>query len=229
VSSDATDAGTFLFADLAGYTALTEAHGDDEAADLAGAFCAAVRDLLPEYDAEDVKVIGDEVMVRGRNAAQALRLALRIAHDVGAQHGFPAVRVGMHTGPAVERSGDWFGATVNVAARVAGLAAAGEVLLTGATRAAAGDLDDVVLHSRGEVTLRNVGEPVVIFAALRRGRHDEAHLPVDPVCRMAVDPRHRAGMLVYDGAEYHFCSFRCVRAFAEHPDRYAHDTGAEPR
>jgi class 3 adenylate cyclase/YHS domain-containing protein len=226
VTADAPAASTFLFADLAGYTALTEAHGDDEAADLAGAFCDAVRNLLPEYDAEDIKVIGDEVMVRGRNAAKAVRLALRIAHEVGARHGFPAVRIGMHTGPAVERRGDWFGATVNVAARVSSLASGGEILLTESTREAAGDLDDVELHSRGEVALRNVAEPIVIYAALRSGDHDAAHLPVDPVCRMAVDPSHCAGTLVHDGAEYHFCSLRCVRAFAEHPERYIPDADA---
>ena len=111
---------TFLFADLAGYTALTEVHGDEEAADLAGEFCDAVRDLLPEYDAEDVKLIGDEVMVRGRDAAKAIRLALRIVHEIGGRHGFPSVRIGMHTGTAVERRDDWFGGTVNLAARLEG-------------------------------------------------------------------------------------------------------------
>jgi len=226
VSPHAPAASTFLFADLAGYTALTEAHGDDEAADLAGTFCGAVRELLPEYDAEDIKAIGDELMVRGRNAAKAIRLALRIVHEVGARHGFPAVRVGMHTGPAVERSGDWYGTTVNVAARVSTLASGGEVLLTAATRTAAGDLDGVELHSRGEVALKNIVEPVAIYTALRSGRHDAADLPVDPVCRMAVDPPHSAGTLVHDGAEYHFCSLRCVRAFAEHPERYALDGDA---
>ena len=51
---------TFLFADIAGFTALTEAHGDDHAADLVANFCEAVR-VLPEYDARAVKSIGDAV------------------------------------------------------------------------------------------------------------------------------------------------------------------------
>ena len=116
---------TFLFADLSGFTALTEVHGDEQAADLAGGFCAAVRRLLADHRAHEVKTIGDALMLRAGDAAAAIRLSLRIVHDVGAQHGFPLVRVGMHTGPAVERERDWFGATVNLAARVSAAAAGG--------------------------------------------------------------------------------------------------------
>ena len=103
---------TFLFADLSGFTALSEAHGDDRAADLVGGFCADVRRLLAEYEAHEVKAIGDALMLR--TVAAAIRLGLCIVHDIGVQHGFPLVRVGMHTGPAVEREGDWFGVTVNL-------------------------------------------------------------------------------------------------------------------
>lgn len=60
---------TFLFADLAGFTALTEAHGDEHAADLAAEFCHTVRELLPERG-ELVKMIGDAAMVRSDDAAQ---------------------------------------------------------------------------------------------------------------------------------------------------------------
>ena len=55
---------TFLFADIAGFTALTEAHGDDHAADLVARFCEAVHGVLPEYDARTVKSIGDAVFIR---------------------------------------------------------------------------------------------------------------------------------------------------------------------
>ena len=137
---------TFLFADLSGFTALTEAHGDEQAADLVGGFCGAVRQLLADHQAQEVKAIGDAVMLRSADAAAAIRLGLCIVHDVGAQHGFPLVRVGMHTGPAVEREGDWFGTTVNLAARVSAAASGGEALLTAATRTAAGRIDRVELR-----------------------------------------------------------------------------------
>jgi len=65
---------TFLFADLAGFTALTEAHGDEQAADLVAGFCRTVRGLLPTYNGEEVKEIGDAVMIRVPKAADAVRL-----------------------------------------------------------------------------------------------------------------------------------------------------------
>ena len=211
---------TFLFADLSGFTALTEAHGDEEAAHLVGGFCVAVRQLLAAHQAQEVKTIGDALMLRTGDAAAAIRLGLCIVQDVGAQHGFPLVRVGMHTGSAVERDGDWFGATVNLAARVSAAAAGGEVLLTAATQAAACEVEGVELRERGRRAFRNVGEPVPVYAAVRQGTHSSSGLPIDPVCRMAVDPWHGVGRLTHQGVEYCFCSLGCAGAFAQHPNRY---------
>jgi adenylate cyclase len=211
---------TFFFADMAGFTALTEVHGDEEAADIAGGFCRSVRELLPAREAEVIKTIGDAVLVRATDPTAALRHALRVAHEVGLQHGAPIVRVGMHTGPAVEREGDWFGSTVNIAARIAGSAAGGEVLLSEATRFAVGDVDGVAFHQRGDQRFRNVKEPVKVYAAVAEGV-DDTGLRIDPVCRMAVDPARNAGTLTYEGTEYHFCSLDCARAFAEDPEAYS--------
>lgn len=210
-----------MFADLAGFTALTEAHGDEQAADLAGEFCGSVRELLPEYHATDVKAIGDALMARGEDAGRAVELGLRIVREVGSQHGFPSVRVGMHTGPAVERAGDWFGATVNLAARVSGAASGGEVLVTAATRSACGEIAGVDLRPHGRRQFRNVTEPVELFAAVLTGVEAGAALPTDPVCRMAVDHSQCAGELRHDGRTFHFCSLECASTFAAAPNRYA--------
>jgi adenylate cyclase len=186
-----------------------------------GEFCASVRELLPEHGAEQVKSIGDAVMIRAEDAGQAILVGLRIVNEIGGRHYFPTVRAGMDTGEAVERGGDWFGATVNTAARVSGVAGGGEVLLTEATRAAAGPVEGVELHERGRRELRNVAERVLLYAALREGESSDEGLPIDPVCRMAVDPRHSAGSLTHDGVEYHFCSLDCAGMFAAAPQRYA--------
>jgi len=220
MSAEATH--TFLFADLAGFTALTEAHGDLGAADLVGAFTTEARELLAEHQSREVKTIGDALMVAGSDAGDAVRLGLRLAHDVGGHHGMPCVRVGMHTGAAVERDGDFIGAAVNVAARISALAGGDQVILTEATRDAAGAMPDVALHALGTRALRNVGSPLVIFEALWRSEEaEQTHLPIDPVCRMAVDPDREAGRLAYEGTEFHFCSLRCAGTFSSDPQRYA--------
>jgi adenylate cyclase len=220
---------SFLFADLSGFTALTEAHGDEEAADLVGEFVAEVRTLLPEHQAEEVKCIGDAVMIRCEDAAHAVRLGVRIVTVIGDRHGFPMVRVGIDTGTAAERGGDWFGATVNLAAHVAAAAVGGEVLITEATRAAAEPPSEIHLAERGRRSLKNLSEPVQLYAAVAEGEVSPGGLPIDPVCRMAVDPSHSAGELRHAGADYFFCSLACAQAFASDPDRYVAEwVGAVP-
>ena len=212
---------TFMFADIAGFTALTEAHGDEQAAALVSDFCAAVSDELPASGASQVKTIGDALMLRVHDPGAAVLLALRITHELMLGHGAPAVRVGLHHGPAVEREGDFFGAAVNLAARVSAEAAGGEVLVTGSTAALAPQLEGVLYEPRGRRELRNVREPVELFAAVRAGASQESPLPTDPVCRMAVDPERAAGRLVYEGTAYFFCTLACAGEFARRPERFA--------
>jgi adenylate cyclase len=211
---------TFLFADIAGFTALTETHGDEEAAELVADFSAAVREELGRIGGTQVKTIGDAVMGTIGDPAAAVRCGLCITHDLLAGHGAPAVRVGLHHGTAVERDGDYFGAAVNLAARVSAEASGGEVLLTGATAVLAPELEGVVYESRGRRELRNVRDPVELFAAIRVGESDRTALPSDPVCRMAVDPDRAAGRLVHDGTAYFFCTLSCAAQFAQHPERF---------
>lgn len=223
--SSSQQARSLVFADLAGFTALTEAHGDQEAADLAGQFFAVIEGLLETHDARMVKTIGDAAMLCCLDAGGAIELGLRVIDEFGARPEFPSVRVGIHTGPAVERDGDFFGAAVNLAARISGDAAAGEVLLSQDTLdAAGGELSGVELESEGERRYRNVAEPVKVYRALRAGAMEEG-LPIDPVCRMAVDPHREGGRLSHAGTVYHFCSLGCARAFANAPESYA---GSQP-
>ena len=201
--SSGADVQTFVFADLAGYTALTEAHGDDHAADEAAAFCDAVRDLLAEHGAEEVKAIGDAMLVRASDPAQAAGLGERIVCGYGARHRGLGVRVGLHTGTAVRRGDDWFGSAVNVASRVADAARAGEVLCTEATRQAIGPA--VPVRARGQQTFKNLADPITVYELVLAQRPE---LPIDPICRMAIDPERAAERRLRHGVEYFFCSER---------------------
>ena len=156
---------TFVFADLAGFTALTEEHGDHHAARVVGHFCRAVRKLLAEHRAYEVKSLGDGIMLRAPNAADAMRLALRITEAVAPRDGFPAVRVGVHTGPAVEHDGDWYGTSVNIAARVCAQARPGEVLATEAVVDAADGDERLSFEFVDERRLRNFSRPVRLHRA----------------------------------------------------------------
>lgn len=213
-------AATFLFADIAGFTALTEAHGDEQAANLVADFAGAIRGELPSCGGNHIKTIGDALMLRIPEPEDAVRFALRITHELMQGHGAPAIRVGLHHGSAVERDGDYFGATVNLAARVSAVATGGEVIVTGSTAALAPTIEGVIYESRGRHDLRNVSEPVELFAALREDEHAERRV-TDPVCQMTLDPRQAPGRLVYENAEFFFCSLTCAGLFARSPERFA--------
>src|SRR5918994_3295787 len=88
-------------------------------------FFGDVRAFLPEYGAEEVKAIGDALMVRVADPERAVRLGLLIVNDVGGGHGFPTVRVGMHTWPAVLGPRGVVGAPVQHPARGAGAGGGG--------------------------------------------------------------------------------------------------------
>jgi adenylate cyclase len=150
---------SFLFADLVGFTALAELEGDDRALEVALGLQRRVRLLLEDHEAEQVKAIGDGLMLRSTKASEAVTLGLRVV-EAAEEPGSPPVRVGIHTGPAVTNQGDWYGRAVNVAARLCSVAPPGQVLISEATRAAAGRMFGVNYGGRELHWLRNVSEPI---------------------------------------------------------------------
>jgi adenylate cyclase len=117
------------FLDLTGYTRLTEERGDAAAADLAARLAGLVRRSAVEHDGTPVKWLGDGVMFYFREPAAAVVAALEMVEVVGRQ-GLPPAHVGIHAGPVVFQEGDYFGRTVNLAARIAEYARPGEVLVS---------------------------------------------------------------------------------------------------
>src|ERR1700751_4082303 len=162
------DAHTFLFMDLVGFTALTAEQGDDNAAEVALRLYAHVRRLLPSHRGEEIKTIGDAMMIRCEDPERAVDLGLRISEQVADEPDFPPVRIGLHTGSAVSRDGDWYGSGVNVAARLCSAAGGGEVLVSDAAREASGGPGHIEFGPRRLHWLKNVPEPVDARSAARR-------------------------------------------------------------
>jgi adenylate cyclase len=151
------------FADLAGYTRLTEEAGEEEAVDVVERFVEAVEETLPD-DARVIKTIGDEVMVAGADPAALVDWAVgfQVLHE-GRR---PLPRIGIHAGLALYRDGDYYGRSVNLAARVGARAAGGEVLVTRPVVDAAGP--HLAFEEIGEVKLKGFREATALFLARRR-------------------------------------------------------------
>lgn len=214
---------SFIFADLAGFTALTETHGDDDATEVAARFYDLARASL-NGDARLVKTIGDAVMIVADQTPDAVSTALRLVAAVRAETGFPAVRIGIHGGSAVERSGDYFGATVNLAARVAAYARSDQILCTEAIVECVRGRNIAISHPAGMVSFKNVVQPVALFE-LEDIQHLAHSHEIDPVCRMTLDPNTAPAQLPFEGRLYHFCSFECAQKFAQNPAFYLKTDG----
>jgi adenylate cyclase len=154
------------FADLAGYTRLTEERGDEEAVGAVDRFSKAVERSLP-IDARVIKTLGDEVMVVGADPAALTGWAVDFQAHVPAD--VPLPRIGVHHGAALYRDGDYYGREINRAARVVARAAGGEVLVTRAVVDLASGVDGLEFDRIGEVGLKGFTEPTELFLARDRG------------------------------------------------------------
>jgi adenylate cyclase len=154
---------TFVFADLAGYTALTEQLGDEAAALVARQFATEMCAASRRYGAWHVKSLGDGVMIWAPDAANAIALAEHAVSEVGTRPDLLPVRAGVHTGPAVMHGFDWYGSAVNVAARLAGEARPGEALVSSDSLSAASGRLTRRLGTRRELALRGLERPIVAW------------------------------------------------------------------
>jgi adenylate cyclase len=209
---------TFVFADLAGYTALTEAHGDTDAAEIAMAFHALAATCVG-LDGHIVRTIGDGVMIVSHSVEAGIAAASNIAAAVMRERRFPAVRIGIHTGTAAMRGNDYFGAAVNLAARVCTVARGGEIVATEPVAEVAVARGLASARPMGTVRLKNVLVPVALYE-LGTASTSASLFHVDPVCRMQVSPDEATETVVVDGATIYFCSKSCAGRFAESPDVY---------
>src|SRR5215211_977987 len=153
------------FLDLTGYTALAEEHGDQAAADLATDLAAVVSQAAKAHDGRAVKWLGDGVMFHFTDPGRAVLAALDLVDETEHTVRVPA-RMGVNAGPIIAQEGDYFGRTVNIAARIADYARPHEVLVSEDTRQAVGG-DGVEFELLGDVALKGVSESVRLHRALR--------------------------------------------------------------
>jgi adenylate cyclase len=153
------------FVDLTGYTRLTEERGDEVAAQVAGRLAALVNDISRRRGGRPVRWLGDGGMFHFPEPQAAVAAGLDMVERAPVA-GLPDAHVGIHTGPVVFQDGDVYGATVNLAARIASFAQAGQVIVSEETASRSGG-DQLRYQPLGPVTLKGVANPVALYQALR--------------------------------------------------------------
>src|SRR5262245_13763423 len=199
----------FLFADLSGYTAMTETHGGEYAAAAVARYVALARKNL-EPGSRIAQRVGDEVLIVADTIEAAVKTAVRLRAAIECEPLFPTVRAGIHAGRVIETSQGFFGPALNLAARVAGYARGGQILCTPPIAEVAATLPDTNVVPLGLIRFKNVADPVSLFS-IEGPRPCEEATAIDPVCRMQVGIDSAPARLPFGGTTYWFCSFDCAQ------------------
>ncbi|MBP2450811.1 adenylate/guanylate cyclase domain-containing protein [Mycolicibacterium lutetiense] len=155
---------TIAFADIVGFTRLGEVVQPEDLERLANRLADAAREVAVG-PVRLIKTIGDAVMLVSTDAAALVDAVLQLVAVTETDEGFPRLRVGLATGPAVSRAGDWFGGSVNLASRVTGAARPGTVLVAESTRTAVGETGRFSWSFVGARHLKGVKSDVKLFRA----------------------------------------------------------------
>jgi adenylate cyclase len=153
------------FLDLSGFTSLTEERGDQAAAETAATLGDLVQRSASSHGGRPVKWLGDGVMLYFPKPDGAVRSALELAEGVPAA-GLPPTHSGIDAGAVILQDGDYFGRTVNTAARIASRASAGQVLVSDSVVAGCQD-PRLAFEDLGPVELKGLSSPISLHLARR--------------------------------------------------------------
>jgi adenylate cyclase len=153
------------FLDLSGFTAVADERGDEAAAELAAGLAGVVREAAQAHGGRPVKWLGDGVMFHFADPGRAILSGLELVEQTRQTISVPA-RMGINAGAVIAQEGDYFGRTVNIAARIADYARPHEVLVSEEARQSAG-VSDVAFELVGDVPLKGVSRAVRLHRAMR--------------------------------------------------------------
>jgi len=153
-----------VFADLTGYTRLTEEAGDEVAAEVSLTLAQLVSEIAAKHRGEVVKMLGDGVHFHFRDPGDGVRASLEIVESVQPRR-LPPAHIGANAGPMIYDEGDYFGRTVNVAARIASQAGAGQVFV-GEDLVRSVSPRGFQVRAVGDFELKGVAQPVRLFEAV---------------------------------------------------------------
>ncbi len=177
IDDDRTEGGAaayrgFLFADMRGFTAFADRHGNAAAAGMVSRFLEIARAAIARYQGAEIKTEGDAIHAVFPSASGAVMCGLEIvdsAAELNAQEpGRPlGLGVGVHAGEAVETAEGYIGRAVNIAARLCSAAKAGEVLVSSTVKGITQSSIPVGFIPKGSRRLKGIQDPIVVYAVTR--------------------------------------------------------------
>jgi class 3 adenylate cyclase len=150
---------TIMFTDMEGSTNLLSTRGFTESHEIMKAYETIIDEKVAEHAGRRIKGLGDGLMVSFGSSRHGVECALEIQKAI-AEYSKQnperkiRIRIGLNTGEVVEEAGDIFGSAVNVAARVAGKAKGGEILVSDVVRILVGPVHEIKFDYKGAYKLK---------------------------------------------------------------------------
>jgi class 3 adenylate cyclase len=199
-----------LMADLAGYTALTEAHGPSSAADLIDKYIEIVKDCLVG-DSQLHERTGDEVMIISSSPDHLLSTALMLIQTTHEEDNFLQLHGGLHFGKLLKRNNSYFGTALNLTSRIASIACPGTFWCSDQFINALPGKGLIKFQSKGKHNFKNLSEENELYELIVE---TEKFLHVDPVCKMLIINQDKA-VPHPDIPNIFFCSKGCLEKYSK--------------
>jgi class 3 adenylate cyclase len=206
---------SFLIADLAGYTSLTETHGDLLAVKTVYRYIEIIKSCL-NPDSKFIERIGDEVLIMSINPRDLLQTAINLLNAIENEAEFPSIHIGLHFGKILIREGKYFGTTLNLTSRISSHSKGGQILCSREIVELLGDQNDFEFIELGYVRFKNISHPVEVFEV--KVKSGDMHRAIDPVCKMQVDKTHTLSKISFNNSTFYFCSHECLTLFINKPE-----------
>lgn len=197
-----------LIADLSGYTALTETHGAEAAADVVERFTDLVNDCLVGESRLHERV-GDEIMVLSPDPDNLLATAMMLLQTAYKEENFLLLHGGLHYGTLLQRNKSYFGTAINFASRIASAASAGSIWCSQHFIDSLPEGKEQQFLSKGKYSLKNMTEQETLFEVTVEKSNK---LFVDPICRMLILDQQNA-VSHPEAPGVYFCSDHCMNVF----------------
>lgn len=204
-----------LMADLSGYTAMTEIHGDHAAVEMIEKYMEMGQASLSgkSYLLERT---GDQLLIVSQYADDLAKTAIELKYKTEKEPNFLGIHCGLHYGQVIERNHHLFGSVVNMTARIAGSATENKILCSKEFIGALKYPERLQLIPQGNIDFKNVLESAEIFEVLPFLEKKTKEVYVDPVCHIRLSATEVFISLIDDNGEHFFCSEECKKIFQEH-------------
>lgn len=207
-----------MMADLTGYTAMTEIHGAESAVTIVNKYLQLAEKAM--YGSARLQErVGDQLMIVSSQPVDIALTSIELMKLCAAEPEFLLMHAGVHHGTVLKNNGSFFGAALNLTARIASSAPKGKVLCSADFISQVSPYGIFMFERLQEVKFKNIMHPVTV-GELMIDKHDgHENIHVDPVCHMLV---HDANAFNYtrDGKTFRFCSDHCLEIFINNPALY---------